>query len=532
MSTATATLPVSSEQKISHSPRSFWVAAGIYTATVVAILIASFRAADGHFIYALDDTYINMAMAKNFALHGVWGVTPYAFSSATSTPFFVLLLSLVYRLTGPSQYVPLILSWIFGLASIYVAAGIVARYLNELWQSVTLIAMVLFTPLFVVGTLGMEHSLHILLTLLFLREFDQDAKPLWVIAIITALLTGTRYEGMFMVAVGCLMLAVRRKWMRAAIIALAAWLPICSYAVFSIAQHGYWLPNSIALKGVHVHGLSIGELLLNLRTAAIWNSIHGMHLFLLLAGIVLAAIALRTSRSHLFMMLAVVAGAGYFHLLTADVGWAFRYEDYLIAAAIIVGACSMPALHRSSKLASVVAAYIFFGAAALLTARSVQAAASLPRYSRAIYQQQWQMANFLRKYYPNGAIAANDIGLINYMNDLHCLDLVGLADTEVFQAKHAGMYSTQFVDQEASKRGIEVAMIYDSWFTSHPVRFSDGPPVPGTWIPVARWKVKQGEQLGDDTVSFYALTPAAADRLRTQLASFAKNLPSDVTPLP
>jgi len=532
MSTATATLPVISHQKTSHSLRPFLIAAGIYTATVVAILIASFRAADGHFIYALDDTYINMAMAKNFALHGVWGVTPYAFSSATSTPFFVLLLSLVYRLTGPSQYVPLLLSWFFGVASIYVAARIVADHLNGIWQTVALIGMVLFTPMFVVGTLGMEHSLHILLALLFLHSFDQDTKPLWTIAVITALLTGTRYEGMFMAAMGCLMLLGRREWIRAGTIAFAAWLPICAYALFSIAQHGYWLPNSIALKGVHVHGLSIGELLLSLRTAAIWNSIHGMHLFLLLAGVILAAIALRNCRSHLFMMLAVVAGAGYFHLLTADVGWAFRYEDYLIATAIIVGACSMPALHRSSKLASVVTAYICFGAAALLTVRSLQAASSLPQYSRAIYQQQWQLASFLRTYYPNGAIAANDIGLINFMNDLHCLDLVGLADSDVFMAKHSGTYSTEFIDQQVSRRGIEVVMIYDSWFTSNPKRFSDGPPVPGSWIRVGRWRVAQGEQLGDDTVSFYALTPTSANRLRMQLASFAKNLPKDVTPLP
>jgi hypothetical protein len=52
---------------------SFLISSAIYACVTVAILIASYHLSSGHFIYALDDTYINMAMAKNFALHGVWG---------------------------------------------------------------------------------------------------------------------------------------------------------------------------------------------------------------------------------------------------------------------------------------------------------------------------------------------------------------------------------------------------------------------------------------------------------------------------
>jgi len=50
--------------------------------TIVAVLlIASLRRTSGHLVYALDDPYIHMAMAKNFSQHGVWGVTRYGFTS-------------------------------------------------------------------------------------------------------------------------------------------------------------------------------------------------------------------------------------------------------------------------------------------------------------------------------------------------------------------------------------------------------------------------------------------------------------------
>jgi hypothetical protein len=169
----------------------------------------------------------------------------------------------------------------------------------------------------------------------------------------------------------------------------------------------------------------------------------------------------------------------------------------------------------------------------LLASRALQAGISLPKYSRAIYLQQWQMANFLRACYPGAAIAANDIGAITFRTDVHLLDLVGLANSDVFIAKRAGTYSTQFIDDAAKKRRIEIAVIYDSWFSPHPRSALAGPPVPSSWIRVRRWRVPVGELLGDDTVSFYALTPAEAAQLGSRLDAFASTvLPKNVTVTP
>lgn len=509
----------------------FAVAAALYGVVTIAILFASSRAANGHFIYALDDTYINMAMAKNLSAHGVWGITQHEFSSSSSSPFFVLVLSCTYLLLGPNQFAPLLLSWIFGLASIYIAARMLANHLTKFWQVIALGAMVLLAPLFVIGTLGMEHSLHLMLVLLFIEQLDKKNDSPWTIAFITALMVGTRYEGLFMAAVGCLVLMQSQLWLRAAVVAAAAWFPVVCYSLFSIAHGGYWLPNSVAIKGMHGFHLGLGERVARQLSVALSNSFHGIHLFFLLAAIAIFALTLRKAQPPLARMLALVSAAGFLHLLLADVGWVYRYEDYLIAPAIILAARSIPSLKRASRFALVSIACLLFCATAFLLVRSLRAAVSLPQYSRAIYLQQWQMARFLNTYYPHRPIAANDIGAINYLNDLRCLDLVGLASSDVFFAKRDGIYTTQFIDSEAVQHGVRIAIVYDSWFSAHPSPFN-GPPLPPSWIRVERWKVDRIEQLGDDKVSFYALTAADALLLKSNLQRFDSALPNGETPLP
>jgi hypothetical protein len=510
-----------------HLP--FLISSAIYSCVTVAILIASYHLTSGHFVYALDDTYINMAMAKNFALHGVWGGSPYEFSSSSSTPLYVLLLSFVYWVVGPSQYAPLFLSWVFGLASIFVAAQILAEHLIAVRQTAVLAAIVLLTPLFAIGMLGMEHTLHLFLTLLFVQRFDRSNESTWIIATITALMVATRYEGLFMATIGCLILIVLRRWTRAASVVVAAWLPVAIYAIFSTFHKGYWLPNSVAIKGIQIHGLALSARIVNVLMITSSHCFRGAHLFFLLAGTLVAALSLRNSRPRVAAMLFLIVGAGYLHLIAADIGWAYRYEDYLLGSGILGAACAFPLLRGSSRRVS---ACLFVCAGAFLLGRAVQAAASLPQYSRAIYLQQWQTAAFLKTYYPGAAVAANDIGAINFRSDLRSLDLVGLADSDVFFAKRAGAYSTQFMDHETAERSIEIAIIYDSWFSVHPQTRLGGPPIPASWIRVRRWRVPQKEQLGDDTVSFYALTPDATRSLQERLRAFESILPKNVTVTP
>lgn len=535
--TETRVTAISRTQEHGLHLRPVWIGALLYAGVTAAILIVGVHAAGGHFAYPLDDTYIGMAIAKNLAFHGIWGVTPYSFSSSDSSILMPLLLAGAYRLVGIGVIAPLVLSWIFGLLSIFVAARILARFVGPKGQTAALIAFVLLPPLFLIGVLGMEHSLHLLLTLLFLEYFFEEPggkERVWRIGAITALMVGARYEGLFFAAPACLILLLERRWKPALAAGIGAAIPVAAYAAFSIAHGGAWLPNSVALKGAHVHRSLLGMAETMAGMAA--KNFHdgAMHLILLLAGLAVAAVALFPKSRRLAIPLILVVLAGCCHLFTAKVGVLFRYEDYLIGAGIVCAACAFPALQRTGRRLPFLAAYcLLLAAGGTLAMRSLVAAVNLPISCRNIYLQQVQMARFLHDYFPEGTVAANDIGAIDYFNNqLHCFDLVGLASRDVFEARRAGRYTTEYISNQARAHHVQIAIVYDSWFANPPPGTMGGPALPATWIRVERWELPKGPTVGDRVVSFYAVDRAEAAPLRRDLAQFDATLPKSVTTMP
>src|SRR4051794_15766820 len=78
--------------------------------TIAGIIVVALVRDRGVFTYGLDDPYIHMAIARNLVVHGLWGVTPDAFVSASSSPLWILILS-IFQLLGISlTVVPLLLN--------------------------------------------------------------------------------------------------------------------------------------------------------------------------------------------------------------------------------------------------------------------------------------------------------------------------------------------------------------------------------------------------------------------------------------
>jgi hypothetical protein len=490
-----------------------------------AVLVAwSLRKSGGHLVYALDDAYIHMAMARNLVEHDVFGVTRYDFASSSSSPLWTLLLAASFAIVGTRAWLPLVLN----VASAVLLLGVADRVLRAhavgpRLRLAALLAVVFLTPLPSLVMTGQEHLLHAALTLAFaglLTSTDSTRGPV----LLAPLLTAVRYEALFLVLVGCVLLAVRRRVRLALAVGGLALVPPAVYGMVSVAHGWYALPNPVLLKGALGEPLTGGHRLGLVPLLGGWDTlVRTPHL---LAPVILAALALAARRrspdSREGRLLVLFLGTTLLHVQYAKTGWFYRYEAYLVALGIVALAAALGGLGAVRPRA--LPALLAGAALVACSVRGVRAYVETPGAVGNIYEQQIQMGRFLARFYSGQGVAANDIGAVCYLADVRLLDLWGLASREVAEAKLSGRYTSPWIEELARRQGVRVAVIYERWLEA-----AGG--VPPSWTRAGRWRVARNVVLGDRTVAFYAVDPAEAGALAEHLRAFAPELPSTVEQL-
>lgn len=500
------------------------LASAVLVLLVALLTEAGLRLTGRHLVYPLDDTYIHMAVGRTLRTHGIWGVSPYGFTSCTSSLLWPLLLALTGMLGARAEWAPLALNVGAGLL---VVAG-ASRLLRENTPGgrlVVLLALVVLTPLPTLVATGMEHTLHVaavlLLAGLFLRALDGPAPSgAWPLAAAAAATSALRYESLFLVAVAGALLAWHRRWPDAVATVLGGAAPPAAFALVSLSHGWYALPNSVVLKGAHFDLHRATGVLDALGGRGLRMLAHAPHVLVLVLA-VLALLALTRGRPALRALQVLFVLTALLHMHFADTGWLYRYEAYLVALGLVTLGLSLPgagtewgAGPRAATVALVlVAAYP-------LVERAARAAWETPRASRNIFDQQYQVARFLRRFHPAASVAANDIGAISYFADVRLLDLYGLATMDVARARQAGGLTREDLVRLAAAYRPEAIVVYRSWF---------GQTLPPEWLEAGTWKAPEQVVVADRVVTFYAPGPEARERLVRSLQAFQPELPPEVT---
>jgi hypothetical protein len=131
------------------------------------------------------------------------------------------------------------------------------------------------------------------------------------------------------------------------------------------------------------------------------------------------------------------------------------------------------------------------------------------------------MALFIKRYYQGSTIGLNDIGAVNFLADVHCLDLYGLGNFEVTQLMRRHEYRTRDILRLSREAGVKVALVYDSWYT--PIGG-----LPREWVWVGQWVLPDNVVAGGDTVSIYAVDESETAPLMQKLQDFSPLLPKAV----
>jgi len=487
------------------------------------LVFSSTQRNGGDFTYPLDDTYIHLAVAKNLASSGVWGITPDRFASCTSSVSWPLALAALGAAMFWGEWLPLILNLILGvIVLVLVDRGLREQAVGSLVRIGVLAGFVMVIPLSVLTVVGLEHVAQIAFALALLRwgvEMidgpDPGTQRVGRGFVLAVLLVATRFEGLFLVASIAWLLQRRGRRRIALQLALAGALPAVWFGLISIALGGRFLPTPVWMKG------KLGSELLPALLAApsdpgqwvqllidflILSPLRSLAEVGALSWLVLLALArliwTRTQGTRL-VGLWIVLATTWMHLVFARTGWLGRYEAWLIAMLAVSLAPFAQELfdggrrQRWSVRLVAVALLLVFG---LFPVRERVASTMFQanRGSTNIYEQQVQMARFL-DVYRSGETVDNDIAEQRLAGDLDPFEIAWIT----------------------RERGAEVVVMYESVLEE-----TGG--TPEEWTPVADWRIRRNAVCGSSRVTWFAASMEAAPMLRAQLEEWSPELPRTV----
>jgi hypothetical protein len=498
----------------------------VFLASLAAALRTALRGTGGRLIYALDDAYIHMAVAKNLANHGIWGCTPFHFSSSSSSILWTFILGVADRVFGVRDSIPLVLNVVFAIATLLVAHMALARFgAPPLLRASALLGIVIAFPLAGMVLMGMEHILHLLLTIAFAApavialtspEETPQLRRRWtvVLCLVGALLGASRYEGLFLIALVCLAFLVRRQPRRALAIGAASLLPVGAFGAISVAKGAYFLPNPLMVKAVDEASMMATLFKpFGAEDLAFLQNDHAMPILLVLG--VLATVALwRKSGGAwrpavLIPLLLVGMILVHGHFVFSPLYWAYRYDAYLVAFGIFAAAVALlelpapKALPRGALPAVIVAALVPL----VGDLREGIVPAAEIEGMRGTYDEQYQTAQLIRSYYPRAAVIVNDLGAVTYYTQARILDLVGLGDLEPLRVMRSSAYTSREVVAWTAPYRPKIAIVSLGWGVAVPL-------IPPEWVRVAVVEMPPHFH----RVGFFAVDPNESWTLRTCVA--------------
>ncbi|WP_424355028.1 hypothetical protein [Methanobacterium sp. MBAC-LM] len=520
----------------------FIIAVTVLWITILILFRESITINQGIFTYVLDDPYIHMAMAKNLILHGVWGVDKYGFTSSSSSPLWIIVLSLAYSLFGINVFIPFILNITFATIFIFIAYSIFRYYkMQPLYNLIFLLFLIFFTPIPALAFTGMEHILQIVLVVLFafisapiLCEDKPNTFKYYILLILASLVVAVRYEDLIVVLIIAAIFFIKKEYWKSLSILGTGMIPVFAYGIYSTMNGWFFLPNSLITKTIFVEAKT-QAFSLNGVVLLVNNFLNIQNLFIFIPLILAAGLLIfRFEKKVLWnapnILLTLFIGTATLHMIAARTGWFYRYEAYLIALGILTIAIGineyLPAVPKwdtkliSKNLTLIIIIFVLFVS---LVGRGYCSFNEVPTATHNVYDQQYQMGLFIQKYYKGDAVSLNDVGAVNYVTDIKSVDLLGLSGLNVSKAILNENYTIKDIDNITHQNHVKVIIVYEDLYRKY---LTGG--IPSDWIKVGQWRITNRITCFMDTVSFYAIDPQDAENLTKNLKEFSSQLPPDV----
>lgn len=481
----------------------------------------------GVFTYPLDDAYIHMSISRSLMQHGVWGVTPYEFTSTSSSILYTLILSVFFKLFGTKILVPLAINVVSGLVLIYWLSATLRPFLNRLQLTISHLVWILLVPIAGMCILGMEHVIQIGLCTAFfwytyaLLSGAKKSIPLYFL--LASLCVMTRYESLFLIGLTAAMWAlIMRKWPLAIGLVAFMMMPVVVFGVYSLSHGGFFLPNSLLAKSQLGSSGIVGFARL-FSSKWLFNSLPAALLFFPIAFWLMFPIQKiqELPKKPLHICWLVLAVTIISHVALANLGWMFRYEAYLIGLTFFACSLSFPLLQHHLKPFSLWWKVALAVLSIFLCFSIVSRFAIIGFTNRAIkniHDQQWQMGSFVAQYFPGKTLAIGDIGAVSFLNpQSKILDLEGLASNEILLQKNK--IDSNFLKAYAAKNKATIGLFYTHLYKGK---------IPSSWELLGTWRLTDNFVGAGAEVGIFALEEQSRDSILLALKSYQPVLPASV----
>jgi hypothetical protein len=518
-----------------YRPLYIALAVGTYTLVCAVLLLRILHLTGGHFLFALDDPYIHLALAQQIAA-GHYGINPGQAASPSSSILWPFLLAPFAHV----RWMPLsalALNLLSGLAAAALLGSAVADWrandatprprTDTLRRVLAVLGLLFIGNLAGLTFIGMEHTLQVLLAVLcalgLIAALRGQPMPRWAIA--AAILAPlVRYEDLTLtLAVAVCLIGQRRPRLAAAIFA-AACAPLAAFSLFLHHLGLPLLPVSVLFKGgvPIASGSLVHRLVTTVKVRIQYTTDWPDRLILLGLALLLTELALTTRESSSAsdsealrvrrFALGGAALAAFAHFLLGPFGWFHRYEVYIVLFSALIALAALE--QRPRMLLSVYAAGLLVCAwPALITTLHT------PDGAQEIYQQQFQMHRFITQF-ATGNVAVNDLGLVAYDRrpGQTVLDLVGLGSLESAKELHK---DAAWLDRITRQNDTALVMIYRT-----PWLFPD---IPSTWTPLGTLcETHPPITAADACVTYFATALTDTARQQAAFAAFTQTLPPGI----
>ena len=552
-------------------------------AALAALLLAVFcieypllQFTHGVITYPWDSTYLQLATARNLAFNHTWNMNigglpgaGLARPGAALAPFSLLyswLLAGIFNVAGPLAAIPFVIN---------LSAAMILLRVNQKWlvrqgirpiaQWVILLGVIFLTPLPILAVQGMEDILQALWVVLLIygladwlssthssragqsgdpnpqqpgtgKSGAKDDELPGKILFYAMLVTTTRYEGILLIGVACVVLLAGRKWEGALQLAFAGVLPMLCIGLYALHRNGHFTPypegwgplmSGPATAGVP-HGVTtdagsllplyilifLGLIFLFFRRA-LREFVHYRYILLILTGTALLQWIVAESKG-------AMPGGAHVSFL-----W---HEAWLIAGAIPVTGvlivrfadrASQRFINNRGRTAGRWIAAMVVGIMALpMALQSGEAFRTTGDACMKLYRQDYQVGRFLGCYYNRESAAVNEVGAAAYLTNSRKFDLGGGEDPEGAHSRQP-VYDTSsdLLDSLLWKERVKIAVISDKLFS---------PGLLQDWMKIASWQTDDALSPEKDTLSFYAVDTVASLELKSKLQAFEPSLPPGV----